>query len=72
MIRSSIAAVPHRPPVLIAKAIVFGVTALILTEIAAFAGFLLGQLALESTHLQASLSTPGAASGDRRRALPDR
>lgn len=57
MIRSSIAAVPHRRPVLIAKAIVFGVTALILTELAAFAAFVLGQQALKSTHLQASLST---------------
>jgi ABC-2 type transport system permease protein len=57
MIRSSIAAVPHRRPVLIAKALVFGLTALILTELAAFAAFLLGQLALKSTHLQASLST---------------
>jgi ABC-2 type transport system permease protein len=60
MIRSSIAAVPHRRPVLIAKALVFGVTALILTELAAFAAFLLGQLALKSTHLQASLSTHDA------------
>ena len=57
MIRSSIAAVPHRRPVLIAKALVFGVTALILTELAAFAAFVLGQQALKSTHLQASLST---------------
>jgi ABC-2 type transport system permease protein len=60
MIRSSIAAVPHRRPVLIAKALVFGVTALILTELAAFAAFVLGQLALKSTHLQASLSTHDA------------
>jgi hypothetical protein len=57
MIRSSIAAVPHRRPVLIAKALVFGATALILTELAAFAAFVLGQLALKSTHFQASLST---------------
>ena len=57
MIRSSLAAVPHRRPVLIAKALVFGVTALILTEVAAFAAFLLGQLALKSTHLQANLGT---------------
>jgi ABC-2 type transport system permease protein len=57
MIRSSIAAVPHRRPILIAKAVVFGMTALILTELAALAAFLLGQLALKSTHLQASLST---------------
>jgi ABC-type transport system involved in multi-copper enzyme maturation permease subunit len=60
MIRSSIAAVPHRRPVLIAKALVFGVTALILTEIAAFAAFLLGQLALKSTHFQADLGTHDA------------
>ena len=61
MIRSSLAAVPHRTPVLIAKALVFGITALVVSEIAALAGFLLGQLALRSTHVQASLSTPGAA-----------
>ena len=60
MIRSSIAAVPHRRPVLIAKALVFGVTALILTELAAFGAFVLGQQALKSTHLQASLSTHDA------------
>ena len=60
MIRSSVAAVPRREPVLIAKALVFAVTALIVTELAALAGFLLGQRALASTHLQASLSTPGA------------
>jgi ABC-2 type transport system permease protein len=59
MIRSSIA-VPRRQPVLIAKALVFGVTALILTEVAAFAAFLLGQLALKSTHVQANLGTHDA------------
>ena len=57
MIRSSIAAVPHRRPVLVAKALVFGLTALVLTEIAAFVAFLLGQQALKSTHLQANLGT---------------
>jgi ABC-2 type transport system permease protein len=60
MIRSSIAAVPNREPVLIAKALVFAVTAFILTEVSAFVAFLLGQQALKSTHLQASLSTPHA------------
>jgi ABC-2 type transport system permease protein len=60
MIRSSLAAVPRRYPVLLAKALVFGVTALVLTEVAAFLAFLLGQQALKSTHLQASLSTPNA------------
>jgi hypothetical protein len=60
MIRSSLAAVPRRYPVLFAKALVFGVTALVLTELAAFLAFLLGQQALKSTHLQATLSTPNA------------
>jgi ABC-2 type transport system permease protein len=60
MIRSSLAAVPRRYPVLLAKALVFGVTALVLTELAAFLAFVLGQLALKSTHLQATLSTPNA------------
>jgi ABC-2 type transport system permease protein len=60
MIRSSVAAVPHRQPVLIAKAVVFAVTALVVTELSALIGFLLGQQAMSSTHLQATLSTPGA------------
>jgi len=60
MIRSSLAAVPHRTAVLIAKALVFAVIAFIVTQTAAFAAFLLGQQALASTHRQASLSTPGA------------
>jgi ABC-2 type transport system permease protein len=60
MIRSSIAAVPHRSPVLVAKALVFGLVALVVMEVSAFVAFLLGQRALTSTHLQASLSTPGA------------
>lgn len=60
MIRSSVAAVPHRTPVLIAKSLVFAVTAFIVTGVAAFAAFLLGQKALASTHVQATLSTPGS------------
>lgn len=60
MIRSSLAAVPRRLPVLLAKAIVFALTVFVVTEVAAVAAFLLGQRALASTHLQASLSTPGA------------
>ena len=58
MIRSSIAAVPRREPVLIAKFLVFGVMAFVVTTVSAFAAFLLGQQALASTHLQASLHTP--------------
>jgi ABC-2 type transport system permease protein len=60
MIRSSIAAVPHREPVLIAKALVFAVIAFVVTGAASLVAFLLGQQALASTHLQASLHTPGA------------
>ncbi len=60
MIRSSIAAVPHRQPVLIAKAIVFAVMAFIVTGVSAFFAFIFGQQALASTHAQASLSTPNA------------
>ena len=60
MIHSSVAAVPARRPVLLAKAAVFALTAFVVTGASAFAAFLLGQRALTSTHLQASLSTPAA------------
>jgi ABC-type transport system involved in multi-copper enzyme maturation permease subunit len=60
MIRSSIAAVPHRQPVLVAKALVFAVIAFVVTFVAAFFAFIFGQQALASTHAQASLSTPHA------------
>jgi len=60
MIRSSLAAVPHRQPVLVAKALVFAAAAFAVSLASAFFAFLLGQQALASTHGQASLSTPGA------------
>ena len=60
MIRSSLAAVPHRQPVLVAKALVFGVVVFVVSVASTFTGFLLGQQAQASTHAQASLSTPGA------------
>jgi ABC-2 type transport system permease protein len=60
MIRSSIAAVPHRQPVLIAKALVFAVIAFVVAGVSAFFAFIFGQQALASTHAQASLSTPHA------------
>ncbi len=60
MIRSSIAAVPHRQPVLLAKALVFAVITFVVSLASTFVGFLLGQQAQASTHAQASLSTPGA------------
>ena len=59
-IRSSLAAVPHRIPVLLAKAGVFAAAAFVVSIVATFAGFLLGQQAQASTHVQATLSTPGA------------
>ena len=60
MIRSSLAAVPKRQPVLWTKAAVFATTVFVVSLVATLLGFLLGQLALASTHLQATLSTPGA------------
>lgn len=61
MIRSSLSAVPRRLPVLVAKALVFALVTFVVSEVASFAAFLLGQQAMTSTHLQASLSTPGAS-----------
>jgi ABC-2 type transport system permease protein len=58
MIRATLAAVPKRVPVLWAKALVYGVTALVLTTIAAFAAFLIGQSILSSKHIEASLGDP--------------
>jgi len=60
MIRSSLGAVPHRQPVLFAKALVFAVVVLVVSLIATLMGFLFGQQAQASTHAQATLSTPGA------------
>jgi ABC-type transport system involved in multi-copper enzyme maturation permease subunit len=60
MIRSSLAATPHRHLVLLAKAIVFAVVSLVVSLVATFTGFLLGQQAQASTHAQATLATPGA------------
>jgi len=60
MIRASLTAHPRRWPVLAAKAAVTGVLTFVVAEAASFAAFLLGQAALSSTHIQASLSTPGA------------
>ncbi|HEY8301076.1 MAG TPA: ABC transporter permease [Jatrophihabitans sp.] len=60
MIRSSLAAVPHRRPVLIAKAAVFAVVTFVVALPMTLIGFELGQLAQRSTHVQADLGTPGA------------
>jgi ABC-type transport system involved in multi-copper enzyme maturation permease subunit len=60
MIRSSLAAVPHRQPVLVAKALVFGAVVFVVSLASTLAAFLLGQQAQASTHQQASLSTHDA------------
>jgi ABC-2 type transport system permease protein len=60
MIRSSLAAVPRRRPVLVAKAVVFAIVTFVVSLPTTFLGFELGQLAQRSTHSQADLSTPGA------------
>ena len=60
MIRSSLAAVPRRQPVLTAKTIVFAIPVFVVSLASTLIGFLLGQQAQASTHAQASLSTPGA------------
>ena len=57
---SSVAAVPRRQPVLIAKALVFSAVVFAVSLVSTFAAFLLGQVALASTHEQATLNTPGA------------
>lgn len=60
MIRSSLTATPHRHPVLLAKTLVFASVTFVVTLAGTFTGFLLGQQAQAGTHLEASLSTPGA------------
>lgn len=60
MIRSSLASVPRRIPVLVAKAFVIGVVAFAVAAGSSALAFLFGQRALASTHLQATLATPHA------------
>ncbi|MGH3495137.1 MAG: ABC transporter permease, partial [Sciscionella sp.] len=59
-IRASLAAAPRRPMVFAAKVVVFGTVALVVTEIVAFASFLLGQALLASPAKHATLTSPGA------------
>jgi hypothetical protein len=49
-IRATLSAVPRRPAVLAAKILVFGVVALVLSEILAFSAFFLGQAILSAKH----------------------
>jgi len=58
MIRTSLTAMPRRTVVYVAKAAVFAVVALVVTFVAAFVSFFLGQVLLASTHDTATLSQP--------------
>jgi ABC-type transport system involved in multi-copper enzyme maturation permease subunit len=58
MIRASILAVPHRTPMLAAKAIVFAVVVFVVGELAVFPSFFLGAAILHS-RTPVSLSDPG-------------
>ncbi len=58
MIRTSLTAMPRRSVVYAAKVIVFAVVALVVTFVAAFISFFLGQALLSSTHDTATLSQP--------------
>lgn len=58
-IRATLAAVPRRPRVLVAKAAVFFVVAAIAGEVLAFSGFFVGQSLLVSPAPHAVLSQPG-------------
>lgn len=59
MIRSSMAAVPRRLPVLWGKAMVFGVVSFVISLPALFVVFFIGQGILSGRHLNIALSHPG-------------
>jgi ABC-type transport system involved in multi-copper enzyme maturation permease subunit len=58
MIRTSLTAMPRRLVVYTAKVVVFACIALVVTIVAAFVAFFLGQALLASTHENATLSQP--------------
>jgi ABC-2 type transport system permease protein len=59
MIRSSLAAVPHRLPVLWAKTLVFAVITFVVTTASSFVAFFAGQALLSSQHIQTTIDAPG-------------
>lgn len=61
MIRATLTAVPKRIPVLWAKALVYGLTCLVLTLLSVFAAFFIGQAILSSKDIEASFGDPGVA-----------
>ena len=63
MIRSTLAAVPARLPVLWSKAAVYGVLALVVSTVGAFAAFLIAGGVLSSTAISMSISDSGVVRG---------
>jgi len=59
MIRTSLSAMPRRGSLFTAKAIVFGVIALVVGEVTSFASFLVGQAIMSTQHVNATLGQPG-------------
>jgi ABC-2 type transport system permease protein len=58
-IRATLSAIPNRPLVLACKAAVFGVVALVASEVLTFCAFFLGQELLKGSTPYATLSDPG-------------
>jgi ABC-2 type transport system permease protein len=58
-IRATLIAVPQRVPVLVAKAVVFAITAFVVSVVSAFTAFWLCQAILHQQNIGASLSQPG-------------
>jgi len=58
-IRATLAAIPNRPLVLVAKAIVFAVVVLVVGETLSFAAFFIGQAILTGSAPHAALGQPG-------------
>ncbi|HEX7083252.1 MAG TPA: ABC transporter permease subunit [Gaiellaceae bacterium] len=61
MIRASMSAAPKRLPVLWGKAVVYGLTTLVLMVPSAFAAFFVGQAILSGRHIEAGIGDPGVA-----------
>jgi ABC-type transport system involved in multi-copper enzyme maturation permease subunit len=59
-IRATFSATPRRPLVLGAKALVFGVVALVVSEVVAFIAYFLGQALLSAPAIHTTISSPGA------------
>ncbi|HEY7325715.1 MAG TPA: ABC transporter permease [Streptosporangiaceae bacterium] len=59
MIRTTLTTNPHRGVMIAAKAVVFGVVALVTSLITSFTAFFLGQALMSSHHISTTISSPG-------------